>query len=551
MSEIAARLDAFFEHYYRRNPVNATFTGVHAADARLPDWSEAGLESAEGEMRGLRDDLNRGASADEWTRMDQSLAVGHLEIRMAEDAGSHGVRVNPAHWSGEAVFSLVSLMLRRFAPADIRAESLALRLAGIPQFLDAARTTLSRAAPSAWTERALRECIGARLLIETGIPLWLRAESVGTTAAERVAGAVAAASAAFGEFADWLRARPSAGDDAVACGSDLLTLLVNRGHGSDRAPAELLRDAKERFAVARPALELAAREFCGSWDAVDARLAAARPEAAGFLSSFDRTWSQCRQRAERHDVVTWPDWPVRYVHQPAWAQAAAPYLYFLHYRAPAPFDTLPALEYLVPPVATADPDRYFRTWNHAAIKLNHVVHHGAIGHHVQNWHACNRSRSRIGKVAAVDCASRIGMFCGGTMAEGWACYATALMEEIGFLTPLERLSEQHSRVRFLARAIVDLSLHTGEMQLADAARFYHEQAGLTAVVAANEAARNSIFPGTGLMYWLGAQGIVDLREEMQRRQGAGFSLKRFHDDLLEHGSIPVPVAARHMMDAPA
>jgi uncharacterized protein (DUF885 family) len=27
---------------------------------------------------------------------------------------------------------------------------------------------------------------------------------------------------------------------------------------------------------------------------------------------------------------------------------------------------------------------------------------------------------------------------GGAMAEGWACYAVDLMEEIGFLSPLER-----------------------------------------------------------------------------------------------------------------
>ena len=33
----SAAVDAFLDHYYRRNPVNATFTGVHARDDRLPD----------------------------------------------------------------------------------------------------------------------------------------------------------------------------------------------------------------------------------------------------------------------------------------------------------------------------------------------------------------------------------------------------------------------------------------------------------------------------------------------------------------------------------
>ena len=53
------------------------------------------------------------------------------------------------------------------------------------------------------------------------------------------------------------------------------------------------------------------------------------------------------------------------------------------------------------------------------------------------------------------------MFSGGSLAEGWACYVCDLMEEIGFLSPLERVAQQHTRVRLLARAVVDLSLHTG------------------------------------------------------------------------------------------
>ena len=89
-----------------------------------------------------------------------------------------------------------------------------------------------------------------------------------------------------------------------------------------------------------------------------------------------------------------------------------------------------------------------RAANDTVIKLNHVVHHGALGHHAQNFYA-SQSASRIGQVAAVDGASRIGMFSAGTLAEGWACYACDLMEEVGFLTPLDSAAQQHTRVRLL------------------------------------------------------------------------------------------------------
>jgi uncharacterized protein (DUF885 family) len=130
------------------------------------------------------------------------------------------------------------------------------------------------------------------------------------------------------------------------------------------------------------------------------------------------------------------------------------------------------------------------------------------------------------------------------MAEGWACYATDLMEELGFLTPLERVSQQHTRVRMLARAIVDIELHQGTISFAEAAAFYQDKVGMHADAAKAEAVKNSMFPCTAIMYWLGTQGIHDLRDEMQRREGSRFSLRRFHGELLGFGSVPVPLVAR-------
>ena len=53
-----AALERFFDTAYRRRPVTATFTGVHAFDAALPDWSPEGLRAATGEMRALRSELD-------------------------------------------------------------------------------------------------------------------------------------------------------------------------------------------------------------------------------------------------------------------------------------------------------------------------------------------------------------------------------------------------------------------------------------------------------------------------------------------------------------
>jgi hypothetical protein len=346
---------------------------------------------------------------------------------------------------------------------------------------------------------------------------------------------------ALEEFATWLRACPAAPDETIACGADLYDLLLMRGHHCARPRAELLAEARERFQEERATLDALARTAAGSLAAAHERIARDHPAPADYLHAFERIWTAAREIAD--GVVTCPDWPIRYTTYPEWTRDAAPYPYYLHYRSPSPFDRRDVSDYVVPALPTGNETAYLRAWNNSVIKLNHVVHHGGIGHHLQNWHAYRQTRSRIGQVAAVDCASRIGMFCGGTMADGWACYATRLMDELGFLTPLERVAEQETRVRMLARAIVDIELHQGTMTFDDAARFYAEQVGMAADAARAEAVKNTMFPCTAVMYWLGTQGIHDLRATLEARRGAAWSLRGFHDELLGFGSIPVPLVA--------
>jgi hypothetical protein len=286
-----------------------------------------------------------------------------------------------------------------------------------------------------------------------------------------------------------------------------------------------------------------------NWRAALAQLADLHPAADQYLARYSELWDACRATAEAHALLTWPDFPIQYIPRPAWARDAAPYLYFLPYRAPAAFNRPSTHSYLVPPLdlalSAADQEKLLRATNDSVIKLNHVVHHGGVGHHVQNWHAY-RASSRIGQIAAVDCASRIAMFCGGTMAEGWACYATGLMSEVGFLTPLERFSEHQARLRMSARAIVDVRLHQGHMTLDDAATFYEQRAGMGRDAALAESVKNSMFPGAAMMYLIGMDRIRQLRHDLSTRLGSRFNLRQFHDKFLSYGSIPVELIAGEM-----
>ena len=547
-------IDEFLTEFWAQNPVTATFAGVHAHDAKLPDWSPEGLGSEESAWRSWRsrldshnDDVPSWSDlADDSELLDRYVARSVAAVRLAELESNHFTKRNPALWTGEAIFGVVSLMLRDFAPASTRAASIGDRLDAIAPFLHAMRQTLVGPIPESWVARARRECEAGVSLFTDGIARWCAEHGVPIAP---LTPSIDRATRALRDTDVWLAEQRTT--DVVACGEALLALLLREGHHADVEPRELLARADAELNAARSAMDAALAPYGGSLAAAREAMAQDHPTPAEFLPAFGARWETVRSAVVAADVVTWPDaWPLRYAPRPMWARAVQPTLYFLFYRSPAPFDKYTTHDYLVAPIdehtPAAQADAQLRAWNRSVIGTNHVLHHGGIGHHVQNFAAVHGT-SRIGRVAAVDAASRIAMFQGGSMAEGWACYATQLAGELKLLTPLEQLSEVHSAVRFLGRAILDLRLHLGDWTPSQCAQFLREVVGMDDGQAAGEVAKASMFPGTALMYWLGTRTIVETRARLRERLGAGFSLRAFHDALLSRGSLPVPLICRLLL----
>jgi hypothetical protein len=551
----SAWLDAFFAAYYRRRPVSATFIGIHTFDEQLPDLSEAGHSDTRAEAEALLtrlDDLPP-EPLSLWEAVDRQLAEGFLLIQRWESSSHHFGPTNPVQFTGEAIFGLISLLLR---PSEERVESARKRLELVPDLLHIGMLQIE-CAPQAWIQRARRECAAASLLMEDIAITW-----------SSLRGAAARAAAAFAEFDRFLGTDVTPTQE-YACGADALELLFRHAHLVSGGAASVEQRALERMSVEERALRAGA--LPAQVD-IESRGPHARqdPEAsntqgwaaaagvpmtsqtlavpatrgapgADYLARFDALWHTVQQLTVDHDVLTFPDWPVRFVDRPAWSRRAAPSLYFLPYRSPAPLDAPQVVEYLTPPGA-----------DDSTIKLNHVVHHASLGHQVQNWFAA-RSQTRIGQIAAVDCASRIAMLCGGTMAEGWANYATDLAEERfpGFLTPTERYGQHRARLRMGARAIVDIRLHQGRFTLEEAVIFYCTRVGMPTAAARAEAVKNSLFPGAACMYLIGWDTMWRLRRELESRSSTPLNLHEFHDRLLSFGSVPVSLIARAMLESGA
>lgn len=559
--------------HLRRHPVDATFIGVHDHDHRLPDVSPDGLSATLDSMRShlsADDDtaaVDRDATAGgSLVDLDRRLVRGFLASRIWEYESGH-VSANPSVHVGDAVFGLMGPLLTRFGPMGEQLDSVAARLAEIPRFFAGARELLApdaeaapvwrpgdeggpvhgSAVPAAWTRRAIRECAAGVRFVEEGLE-HVEADAGPSAWPASLRSDAADALRSFGHFLE--RDVLPSGSDDVACGPEAFEMYLRDGHFLTRSADDIVAYARDEMRRTRSWLESAAPDYgAATPDEVMAGLADSHPTADGYLTRYGDTWSAMRAVANERELVTWPDFPIEYVERPGWAREAAPDLYFLSYRSPPALHRPGTHHYLLAaldPSASPDDQRAFlRANNDSVIKLNHVVHHGGIGHHVQNWHAF-RSRSLVGRIAAVDCASRIAMFCGGTMAEGWSCYATDLMAEAGGCTDSEQYAAHAGRVRMCARAIADVELHRRRMSLAEAAAFYEREAGMSSAAAEGEAVKNSMFPGAALMYLVGTDMIHELRRDLLAALGDAFELRSFHDAFLSYGSVPVALVADEM-----
>jgi uncharacterized protein (DUF885 family) len=550
-----AWLDAFFESYYQHRPVSATFIGVHEHDGRLPDYSAAGIDAQLRDVAALLEQVDSGEVAEPettWEAVDRLLARNFLLTQVWELRDTEVVLGNPCLYTGEAIFSIIALFLRDYAPLEERVAAATTRMRGIPELLAQGRARVPTC-PATWVARALSECDGAVKLLTEGLAV-LRARH-GVTQPE-FHDAAGSAADAFRAFRRYLtdEVTPHA-HERYGIGSAAFDMLLRRAHCLEMDGAAVSVYARRRLAEAQQALAEGAAQLAPGRDPRDvlAGLHDLHPPLEEYYAAYQTEFDRARDFAVERELLTWSDYPITFEPIPDWARAAAPHLYFLFYRAPAPFDPHVIQRYLVTPIEPDMPEeeqqRRLRATNWSQIRLNHIIHHGGIGHHVQNWWAY-QSASRIGQMAAVDCALRIAMLCGGTMAEGWACYATDLMAEQGYVTPLEQLSECQGLARMAARAIVDVELHAGALSFDAAVALYRDEAWMPEAAARAEVVKNSLFPGAAMMYLIGTDAIHTLREEMRTRWGAAFSLRRFHDTLLSYGSIPVTLTAKLMRGVP-
>ncbi len=132
---------------------------------------------------------------------------------------------------------------------------------------------------------------------------------------------------------------------------------------------------------------------------------------------------------------------------------------------------------------------------------------------------------------------------GTAYVEGWALYTERVADEAGlFRSEAERFGMLDSQALRAVRLVVDTGLHAFGWSRRKAFETM-VAAGIHPTDAGIETDRYIAWPGQALAYMTGRREIQRLRVERTAREGDAFDIRRFHDDVLRHGKLPLRILA--------
>jgi uncharacterized protein (DUF885 family) len=129
------------------------------------------------------------------------------------------------------------------------------------------------------------------------------------------------------------------------------------------------------------------------------------------------------------------------------------------------------------------------------------------------------------------------------MVEGWALYSEQLMDETGFYRTEEaRLFRLLNLLWRAIRVVLDVGLHTRGMTPAAAVDYLVEHLPIERPSAEAEVRRYCAWPTYQLSYAVGRRELLRLRDAYRERDPAGYSPRKFHDEVMRYGGLPVTLA---------
>jgi uncharacterized protein (DUF885 family) len=124
--------------------------------------------------------------------------------------------------------------------------------------------------------------------------------------------------------------------------------------------------------------------------------------------------------------------------------------------------------------------------------------------------------------------------------EGWALYAEQLGKEVGFYQdPVSDYGRLSSELFRAVRLVVDTGIHSKGWSREQVVEFFRKSGAVDEPTIQSETDRYIAWPAQALSYKLGQLKIRELRERAQKELGPKFDIRKFHDEILDGGTLPL------------
>ena len=124
--------------------------------------------------------------------------------------------------------------------------------------------------------------------------------------------------------------------------------------------------------------------------------------------------------------------------------------------------------------------------------------------------------------------------------EGWALYAEQLGKEVGFYQdPVSDYGRLSSELFRAVRLVVDTGIHAKGWSRDQVVEFMRKSGAVDEPTIQSETDRYISWPAQALSYKLGQLKIRELRDRAQKELGPRFDIRKFHDEILDGGTLPL------------
>jgi len=533
----------YVEKYLRANPEQATDLGDHRFDGQLTDYSVEARGQNLATQKDFREKLNTidGSQLTGPNSIDFRILKENVDYQIFRDEELKEPEWNPLVYMQSLANSLYLLVARDFAPAEKRVPSLRQRMEKVPGVIAQAKANLQHP-PRIHTETAIEQTQGAINLVRSELaPLLDQVPQM----KKELAPLQEKTAAALEDYKKWLQKDllPRSDGD-FRLGEQKYRKKLRFALASDLPIEEILQRARAdleqtQTAMYETALPLYKKYFPNADEktladkhkvtaAVLDKLAEQHPNDATVVDYAKKVVTEATDFVKRHDVASVPDVPLDVIAMPEFKRGVA----IAYCDAPGPLEKNGQTFFAVAPTpkdwSKERKESFFHEYNNYMIR-DLTVHEAMPGHFLQ--------LARSNEFRAPTLVRAI--FQSGPFIEGWAVYCEQVMAEQGYGGPEVKMQQLKMRLRAICNAILDQSIHAGNMSENEAMDLMTKEGYQQEGEAVAKWKRARLTSAQLSTYFVGATEHLDLRAAEQKRLGDQFNLKKYNDQVISYGSPPV------------